>query len=71
MVADDLILWPVARVRHRELPRWAWSHHRNVTSYDALYVACARPYGVRLLTANSRLSRASGLGVVTYDVRMV
>lgn len=71
MVVDDLIRWPVARVRHRELARSAWYHHRNVTSYDALYVACARLYGIPLLTADSRLSRASGLGIVTHDVRMV
>lgn len=71
MVVDDLIRWPVTRVRHRELARWAWYHHRNVTAYDALYVACARRYGVPLLTADRRLSRASGLGVVMHDVRMV
>lgn len=46
MVVEDLIRWPVARVRHRELARWVWYHHRNVTSYDALYVACARLYRI-------------------------
>lgn len=71
MVVDDLIRWPVTRVRHRELARWAWHHHRNVTAYDALYVACARRYGIPLLTADGRLARASGLGVVMHDVRMV
>ncbi len=70
MVVEDLIRWPVARIRHRELARWAWYYRRNVTSYDALYVACARLYGIPLLTADSRLARASGLGVVMHDVRM-
>ena len=70
MVVDDLIRWPVARVRHRELAQWAWYHHRNVTAYDALYVACASLYRIPLLTADSRLARASGLGVVMHDVRM-
>ncbi len=70
MAVDDLVRWPVVRVRHRELARRAWTHHRNVTAYDALYVACARLYGLPLLTADSRMARASGLGVVMHDVRM-
>jgi predicted nucleic acid-binding protein len=70
MVVDDLIRWPVARVRHRELAQRAWYHHQNVTAYDALYVACASLYGIPLLTADSRLARVSGLGVVMHDVRM-
>jgi len=71
MVVEDLIRWPVARVRHRELARWAWYHHHNVTSYDALYVACARLYRIPPAAADSRLTRALGLGVVIQDVRMV
>ena len=70
MVVEDLIRWPVVRVRHRELAEWAWYHYQNVTAYDALYVACASLYGLPLLTADSRLARASGLGVVMHDVRM-
>ena len=70
MAVDDLVRWPVVRVRHRELALRAWTHHRNVTAYDALYVACARLYGLPLLTADSRMARASGLGVVMHDVRM-
>lgn len=69
IVVEDLIRWPVTRVRHRELARWAWYHHRNVTAYDALYVACASLYRIPLLTADSRLTRASGLGVVMQDVQ--
>lgn len=70
MVVDDLVRWPVARVRHRELVQRAWSHYQNVTAYDALYVACARLYGLPILTMDSRLARASALGVVMHDIRM-
>ena len=70
MAVDDLIRWPLTRVPHRKLARWAWDHYLNVTAYDALYVACARRYGIPLLTADSRLARASGLGIVMHDVRM-
>ena len=70
MVVDDLIHWPVTRIPHRELARWAWCYYQNVTFYDALYVACARLHGIPLLTADSRLARASGLGIVMHDVRI-
>lgn len=70
MLVDDLIRWPVARVRHRELAQRAWYHYQNVTAYDALYVACARLYSLPILTMDSRLVRASGLGVVMHDIRM-
>ena len=71
MAVDDLIRWPLTRVPHRKLVRRAWYHYRNVTAHDALYVACARRYGIPLLTADSRLARASGLGIAIHDVRMV
>lgn len=70
MVIDDLTRWPVTRIPHRELVRWAWYYHRNVTAYDALYVASARLYAVPLLTAGGRLARASALDIVIHDVRM-
>ncbi len=70
MFIDDLTRWPVTRLPHRKLLRQAWCHHRNVTAYDALYVASARLCGIPLLTADSRLARSSGLGIVIHDVRM-
>ncbi len=70
MFIDDLMRWPLIRLPHRGLVRQAWYHHRNVTAYDALYVASARLYGIPLLTADSRLAKASDLGIVIHDVRM-
>ena len=70
MVVNDLAHWPVDRISHRSLASLAWRYHRNVSAYDAFYVAAARAHGLPLITADGRLSRASGLGVVVQHVRM-
>ena len=70
MVVEDLAHWPVDRISHRALASLAWQYHRNVSAYDAFYVAAARAHDLPLLTADGRLSRASGLGVAIQHVRM-
>ena len=70
MVVEDLIAWPVDRISHRDLGLLAWQYRRNLSAYDAFYVAVARAYGLPLLTAGGRLARASGLGVAIQHVRM-
>lgn len=67
---DDLAVWPVDRLPNRDLARLAWRHLHNVSAYDALYVAAARAHDATLLTADGRLSRAPGLGIVVQHVRM-
>ena len=42
MVITDLTHWPVDRISHRSLAALAWQHHRNVSAYEAFYVAAAR-----------------------------
>ena len=69
MVIDDLLRWPVDRISHRLLAPLAWRYHRNVSAYDAFYVAAARAEGIPLMPADGRLSRASGLGVMVHQVR--
>ena len=69
MVVDDLTHWPVDRISHRSLAPLAWQYHRNISAYDAFYVAAARAHGLPLLTADGRLARASGLGIVVQSVR--
>ena len=69
MVVDDLTHWPVDRISHRSLAPLAWQYHRNISVYDAFYVAAARAHGLPLLTADGRLARASGLGIVVQSVR--
>ena len=70
MALDDLADWPLDRIPNRALARPAWQHLHNVSAYDALYVAAARAHDAPLLTADGRLSRAPGLGVVVQHVRM-
>ncbi len=70
MVVEDLAHWPVDRISHRSLNALAWRHHRNISAYDAFYVAAAYAYRLPLLTADGRLSRAPGLGVAVQHVRM-
>ena len=67
---DRLLAWPINRVPHRELLHLAWRYRHNVTAYDALYVALASIRGVPLLTADGRLSRATGLDIVVQNVRL-
>ena len=53
MVIDDLLQWPVDRISHRSLAPLAWRYHRNVSAYDAFYIATARLQGLPLMTADA------------------
>lgn len=70
MVVEDLVHWPVERVSHQTLAPLAWQYHRNVSIYDAFYVAVAHIHGLPLMTADGRLSRAPGLGIAVQYIRM-
>ena len=65
---EDLTWWPVERISHRYLTRIAWLYRHNISAYDAFYVAAAYAQNATLLTADRRLSRASGLDI---DIRFV
>ena len=70
MAIDALRHWPVRRIASRALAPAAWQHHRNVTAYDAFYVAAANALGAPLLTADGRLARAPGLGITVQHIRL-
>jgi len=55
---EDLGAWPVERMSHRALARFAWRYRRDVSAYDAFYVATAQLYQLPLITADGRLARA-------------
>ncbi len=57
----DLADLRVERVSHRPLLARIWELHRNVTPYDAAYVALAEVIDARLVTADRRLAQAPGL----------
>ena len=61
LALSDLLDLPVRRAAHAPLLRRCWELRRNVSVYDAAYVALAEALDAVLLTADARLSRAPGL----------
>ncbi|CAN5182787.1 hypothetical protein BH20ACT9_BH20ACT9_24010 [soil metagenome] len=57
----DLIDLPLRRVPHRRLLGRCWEMRRNLTVYDAAYVALAELLDLVLVTADARLSKAPDL----------
>jgi predicted nucleic acid-binding protein len=58
---DDLLSLPLAVYSTAPLLRRSWALRRNVTAYDACYVALAELLDCPLLTADARLARSPGL----------
>ncbi len=61
LALTDLVELPIRRVAHRPLLSRCWELRRNLTIYDAAYVALAELLDVVLVTADARLSKAPGL----------
>ncbi len=57
----DLTDMPLHRAAHVGLLERAWSLRRNVTFYDALYVALAERLDMVLVTLDTRLMGAAGV----------
>jgi predicted nucleic acid-binding protein len=57
----DLADLPLHRSSHQPLLHRIWELRHVVTPYDAAYIALAEALNVVLLTADTRLSRASGV----------
>lgn len=66
---EDLGDWGIQRLPHRSLLATAWGLRRNLSAYDALYVAAAVDRGIPLLTADGPLSRAPLRGVIVHNIR--
>lgn len=64
LALSDLAQLPLRRAPHLPLLARCWQLRQNVTPYDAAYVALAEALEVTLLTADGRLSRASGIRCV-------
>jgi predicted nucleic acid-binding protein len=60
----DLTDLPVRRSSHQPFLHRIWELRHVVTPYDAAYIALAEALDVVLVTADARLSRASGLHCV-------
>lgn len=59
---EVLRLLDLERHSHEPLLDRVWGLRRNLTAYDAVYVALAEALGTRLLTCDGRLARAPGMG---------
>ncbi|WP_232007356.1 type II toxin-antitoxin system VapC family toxin [Mycobacterium intermedium] len=57
----DLADLPLHRAPHQPLLQRIWELRHVVPPYDAAYVALAEALEVRFVTADARLSRASGI----------
>ncbi len=68
---NELEDWGVVRVSHEGLLRPTWNYYRNVSPYDAIYLAVAADLGIGVITADSKLARAPIVDVAVYDVRDV
>jgi predicted nucleic acid-binding protein len=66
----DLVNLPLDRAPHTPLLQRCWQLRSAVTPYDAAYVALAEAFDCPLLTADLRLSRASGLRCVVEVLRV-
>jgi predicted nucleic acid-binding protein len=62
-VVELLAALRIRRYRHNSLRDGIWSLRRNMTAYDAAYVALARLLDATLVTRDEKLARAPGLGV--------
>lgn len=60
LALDDLRSLRMQRLPHTPLLGRCWELRHNLTVYDAAYVALAEIMGLPLLTADRRLSGASG-----------
>ena len=56
----DLLDWRIELFPYEPFAERIWSLRRNVTTFDAWYVALAEELGASLVTLDTRLSRATG-----------
>ena len=61
-VLSDYLALDLQRHSHEPLLERVWTLRKNLTAYDAVYVALTEALGGVLLTCDRPLSRAPGLG---------
>jgi predicted nucleic acid-binding protein len=62
-LTDSLRALRIRRYPHASLLEEIWALRRNLTAYDATYVALARQLNAALVTRDNRLARSPGLGI--------
>jgi predicted nucleic acid-binding protein len=58
---DDLLALDLQRHSHEGLLERVWTLRKNLTVYDAMYVALAEALDATLVTCDGRLARATGI----------
>lgn len=58
---DDLLELDLQRHSHEGLLVHGWALRKNITAYDAVYVALAEALGATLVTCDARLTKAPGV----------
>jgi len=62
-LTDSLRALRIRRYPHGSLLEEIWSLRRNLTAYDATYIALARQLDATLVTRDDQLARAPDLGI--------
>ena len=62
-LTDSLRALRIRRYPHASLLDEIWALRRNLTAYDATYVALARQLNAALVTRDDRLAGSPGLGI--------
>lgn len=62
-LTDSLRALRIRRYPHASLLDEIWALRRNLTAYDATYVALARQLNAALVTRDDRLARSPDLGI--------
>ena len=57
---EDLLALDLQRHSHEGLLERCWSLRKNLSAYDAMYIALAEALGATLVTCDGRLARAPG-----------
>ena len=69
MALRNLLDLDVERHAHGALLGRVWSLRRNLTAYDAVYVALAEALGAKLLTCDEKLALSPGMRRLTILIR--
>ncbi len=62
-ILADFRALPIRRFRHAALWHDVWKLRRNLTAYDACYVALARQLDATLVTRDEKIAKAPGGGI--------
>jgi predicted nucleic acid-binding protein len=58
---EDLVALDLQRHSHDVLLERAWALRKNVTAYDAMYIALAEALGATLVTCDRKLAKTTGI----------